>query len=246
MKIIVILRNIYHNPDLFDDEQYLCKSDRNILAEAMMLKEKCGGVITALLFAESVHDSTQTLKKACTYGVDYVYHITFHDFDFSDTNTFSRVIAKTVQRYFSDFDLILFGRLAYDGDAVNIATQTAYRLEIPEIVYSREMTPKKNRQSNFKQEFWSIVVRRMISDYEDMIYRIELPALVQSIRETGVTRQPKIADIIRTYSEVEIKKIDGDAIAWEVGKNVDTIVLYKKKRARGLSIEGDEIVKWNE
>ena len=70
MNILVILRNIYSNPDLFDDEQYLCKSDCNVLAEAMMLKEQFIGQVTALLFAENVSDNIETLKKACTYGAD--------------------------------------------------------------------------------------------------------------------------------------------------------------------------------
>lgn len=222
MKILVILRNIYNNSDLFAEEQYLCKSDRNILAEAVMLKEKYGGDITAVLFAEDVEDSEMALKKACTYGADDAVHIVLNKFDFSDTSTFSRLISKTLEQYFKDFDLLLFGRLAYDGDAVNIATQTAYRLKIPAIVYSKEI--EKGKRSIKK----SITVRKMASDLEDIVYQLELPALVQSVREEGVTRQPKIADIIRTYSEVEVKKIDGDRIAREVGENQGRIILDRK------------------
>lgn len=32
-------------------------------------------------------------------------------------------MAETIRTYFLDYDLILFGRLAYDGDAVNVSTQ---------------------------------------------------------------------------------------------------------------------------
>lgn len=236
MKILVVLRNIYHNPDLFDDEQYLCKSDRNILAEAVMLKEKYGGDITALLFAEDVEDSEKALKKACTYGADQVFHIVLDKFDFSDTSTFSRVISRTLQQYFREFDLLLFGRLAYDGDSVNIATQTAHRLGIPAIMYSKEILAQKEerREDNQSKENSGdsrekrITVRKMVSDLEDIVYDLELPALVQSMREKGVTRQPKMADIIRTYSEVEVKKIDGDRIARKVRENKGKIVLYRK------------------
>lgn len=233
MKILVVLRNIYHNPDLFDDEQYLCKSDRNILAEAVMLKEEYGGDITALLFAEDVEDSEKALKKACTYGVDQAFHIVMDKFDFSDTSVFSRIISRTLQQHFREFDLLLFGRLAYDGDAVSIATQTAYRLGIPAIMYSKEIIAYKEEK---RAVSWSeknprkkkITVRKMVSDLEDIIYDLELPALVQSMREKGVIRQPKMADIIRTYSEVEVKKIDGDRIARKVGENEGKIVLYGK------------------
>ena len=100
MNILVILRNIYSNPDLFDDEQYLCKSDCNVLAEAMMLKELFTGQVTALLFAE------------------------------------------TIRTYFPDYDLILFGRLAYDGDAVSISTRYPVISAFPESFTVRKSMPK--------------------------------------------------------------------------------------------------------
>lgn len=161
MNILVILRNIYSNPDLFDDEQYLCKSDCNVLAEAMMLKELFTGQVTALLFAE------------------------------------------TIRTYFPDYDLILFGRLAYDGDAVSISTQVSCHLGIPRVVYSQEIYTKDQ----------VLYARKYISSSKEAVYRLKRPVLIQSIHEQGVTRQPKIADIIRTYQDMTIQYLDGNAIA---------------------------------
>lgn len=206
MNILVILRNIYSNPDLFDDEQYLCKSDCHILAEAMMLKEQLQGKVTALLFAENVPDNIETLKKACTYGADEGYLIGFNHFDFSQTEQLSRIMARAIQRYFPDYDMILFGRLAYDGDAVNIAAQVSCHLGIPKIVYSREIYTEDD----------TIYSRKYISASEEFLYHLKGRVLIQSIREQGVTRQPKIADIIRTYNDVEIQHLDGDAIFAEL------------------------------
>ena len=86
MNIWVILRNIYSNPDLFDDEQYLCKSDCNVLAESIMLKEHFIGQVTALLFTDNI----ETLKKACTYGADAACLIGFERFDFQKPNNSRR------------------------------------------------------------------------------------------------------------------------------------------------------------
>ena len=112
MNIWVILRNIYSNPDLFDDEQYLCKSDYNVLAESIMLKEHFIGQVTALLFTENVSDNIETLKKACTYGADAACLIGFERFDFSETEQLSQIMQKTFELTFPIYDLILFGRLA--------------------------------------------------------------------------------------------------------------------------------------
>lgn len=247
MKILVVLRNLYNNPDLFDEEQYLCKSDQNILSEAVMLREEYGGDITAVLFAEDVEDSEMALKKACAYGADNVFHVVLDQVDFSDTSTFSRVISRTVGQYFKEFDLLLFGRVAYDGDAANIATQTADRLKIPAVVYSKEIgkweernikktpqTDKGKAQQIDKKNATdkSIKVQKMVSNWEDIVYRLTLPALVQSIREKNLTRQLNIADIIRTYSEVEVKKIDGDEIVRKVGANQGRIISDRKRKLK--------------
>lgn len=202
MHILVVLRNIYNNPDLFDDEAYLSKSDCNILAEAMMLKEHIPCKVTALLFAENVPDNIQTLKKACTYGADEGYLIHFSQFDFSETESLAQVMAQTIQCYFSDYDLILFGRLAYDGDAINLATQVSCHLDIPRVVYSQALHVEDHQ----------IYSTKYVSASEESVYLLKGKCLIQSIREKGVTRQPKIEDIIRTYQDVEIQLLDGDAI----------------------------------
>lgn len=100
MNILVILRNIYSNPDLFDDEQYLCKSDYNVLAESIMLKEHFIGQVTALLFTENVSDNIETLKKACTYGADAACLIGFERFDFSETEQLSQIMQKPFELTF--------------------------------------------------------------------------------------------------------------------------------------------------
>ena len=51
-------------------------------------------------------------------------------------------MAETIRTYFLDYDLILFGRLAYDGDAVNVSTQVSCHLGIPRVVYSQEIYTK--------------------------------------------------------------------------------------------------------
>lgn len=168
MNIWVILRNIYSNPDLFDDVQYLCKSDCNVLAEAMMLKELFTGQVTALLFAENVSDNIETFKKACTYGADAACLIGFERFDFSETEQLSQIMAETIRTYFPDYDLILFGRLAYDGDAVNVSTQVSCHLGIPRVVYSREIYTKDQ----------VLYARKYISSSKEAVYRLKRPVLI--------------------------------------------------------------------
>lgn len=202
MNILLILRNLYGSQGFFEEEEYLSESDRNVISEAMSLKEQYGGTVSAVLFSEDTPDCEKTLKKTYTYGVSKAYHAVFQDFDFSDTKTFAKVIAGVVERKFPDYDLLLFGRLAYDGDAVTVATMTAEHLRLPRVVYSKEIEKKNDH----------LICRKHISPKEEAALEVRMPALVQSIREKGIRRQPKIADIVRAYSDAEIYRLDGEKI----------------------------------
>lgn len=222
MKILVVLRNIYGNEDGVEEEKFLSKSDCNVLSEAMLLKEQLQGTVTALLFAENVPESIQTLKKACSYGAEEGCLVGFQSFDFSQTELLAQVMAETIRKYFSEYEMILFGRIAYDGDAINIATQLSCYLNLPRIVYSKEMFVENNE----------IYSRKYSSPSEEMIYRVEGRVLIQSIREHGLIRQPKIADIIRTYHDLEIRKLCAEEIIPEIQTQDTGVHLIKKVKSQ--------------
>lgn len=218
MNILLILRNLHGSQGFFEEEEYLSESDRNVISEAMTLKEQYGGTVSAVLFSEDTPDCEKTLKKVYTYGVGKAYHAVFQDFDFSDTKTFAKVIAQVIERKFSDYDLFLFGRLAYDGDAVTIATMTADHLRLPRVVYSKEIEKKND----------CLICRKYISPKEEAALEARMPALVQSIREKGIRRQPKIADIVRAYSDAEIYPLEGEKIYRDLHAGTNRVMLVSE------------------
>lgn len=219
MNIIVVLRNLYNNADIFDDEEYLGKSDRNIISEALIARDKVGGKVSVLLLAEDVKNSDQTLKSALSLGVDDAYHLAIDDFDFSDYNTSAKLIAKSIEENFSDFDLVLFGRLAYDGDAVNISTLVSEYLNIPRIVYSKE----------FEAFEKSIISKKYITREEAYTLKVKTPLVLQSMREKGLVRHPKVSDIMRAYNDIEIVKLNAKEILENniIQKDKNSIELIK-------------------
>ncbi|MDT3845153.1 MAG: hypothetical protein LIV11_11425 [Bacillota bacterium] len=200
MNTLVILRNLYNNPDLFDEEQYLSTSDINVILEALHLRKQCGGLVSAILFAEDVEESQKTLMKAYTYGVDKAVHIALNNLDFSHTDRLGDIIAKTIETYFKDYDLIMFGRLAYDGDAVTLATRVSEKLSIPRVTYSESCVYNGSEMVN----------TRFLSANRHIATCHSLPLLVHSIRKDGLRRQPFISDIISAYNEKKITRISGE------------------------------------
>ena len=245
MNIYVILRNLYGNPDPFEEELILGDSDINAISEACELRDRLNSgqrangdigqsanrsdileieksKVTALLFSESEADYKTVLVKAASYGADEVIHVPVDNFDFSDSNTFSRLIASVIETIVSKNSnqtaevpndtgikkqvgeaLVFFGRLAYDGDSVNIATQTAENLKWHRAIYSQGiagLSPDK------------LVFKKALDDGAIATTEVPLPCVIHSIRKAGLRRQAKIADIIRAYNETEVKTLDSDLV----------------------------------
>ena len=223
MNILVVLRNLYNNPDPFDEESLLCDSDINVLTEACDLRdtllEGTNSCVTALLVSESQADYETVLKKAASYGADRVVHAALDGFDFSDTNAFARVIAGLIQSISPMPDVVMFGRLAYDGDSVNIATQTAENLDWHRAVYSTEVlgisgAPGFNATPKVADETAGCVDATALLTYKKALddgglatIETPLPTVVHTIRRGGLRRQAKIADIIRAYNETEVTSV---------------------------------------
>ena len=217
MEILVILRNLYNNPDPFEGEKLLSDSDINALTEACQLRDALlgGAEVTALLISESQADSEAILKKAASYGADKVIYAPCDGFDFSDANTFGRLIAELIKDLSPSPDLVFFGRLAYDGDSVNIATQTAENLEWHRAIYSEEIlkvsvpsTAVAGNSSTICEQVGAVTYKKAAGDGSLSTIRIPLPAVVHTVRKGGLRGQAKIADIIRAYGKTQVEYVD--------------------------------------
>ena len=196
LHILVVLRNLYNNPDPFEDENLLCDSDINAITEACEFRDRWGECkVTTLLISETKSDYEKVLKKSASYGADNVIYAGLDDFDFSDSNAFSRIIAQLIKEMESTPDIVVFGRLAYDGDSVNIATQTAENLGWHRAVYSKEVLDLSTEKLTYK---------KALDDGAVATVEVPLPLVLHTIRRGGLRRQAKISDIIRAYNETEV------------------------------------------
>lgn len=222
MNILIVLRNIYKNKDLFDNEEYLSKSDHNIITEALKIKDKYDVKIKTVLLGEDVIENDKTLKESLAMGVDKSYLINSKDLDLTDQKQSALVLKKFIEKYEKDLDLILFGRLAYTGDSVHIATLLSEILDIKRVMYSKEFHLKDEK----------IEIIKKIDNNTDYKYKLDKPLVIQSIRDKDLVRYPTIKDIINAYSKKEIEKIDIDDLISKIDEN--DLVLY-----RNIALEED-------
>jgi electron transfer flavoprotein beta subunit len=111
-------------PTVFNPE------DLNALEEALKLKDRHGGRVTVITMGPPA--AVGVLRESLFRGADEVILLTDKAFAAADTLATSYALAQAVKKA-GDFDLVLCGRQAIDGDTAQVGPQTAEKLSVPQI-----------------------------------------------------------------------------------------------------------------
>ncbi|MBU4319164.1 MAG: electron transfer flavoprotein subunit beta/FixA family protein [Proteobacteria bacterium] len=170
-------------PAIFNPE------DMNALEEALKLKETVGGTVTAITMGPS--KAKDVLKECLFRGADDVILISDRLFAGADTLATSYVLAAAIKKA-GEFDLILCGRQAIDGDTAQVGPQIAEKLGINQLTcVSRVMAADENK----------ITVKRTVeSGYE--IVRSAYPVLITVMGGANIPRSAS-AKKVMMYKNVD-------------------------------------------
>jgi electron transfer flavoprotein beta subunit len=97
---------------------------------AIQLKESLGGEISVL--SMGIPATKRLLRDALSRGADRALLLTDRAFAGSDTLSTSYVLSLGIKKL-GDFDLILCGKMAIDGDTAQIGPELAEHLKIPHV-----------------------------------------------------------------------------------------------------------------
>jgi electron transfer flavoprotein beta subunit len=114
-------------PAIFNPE------DLNALEMALELKERYGGTVHVISMGPP--SAVEVLKEALYRGADNAYLLSDRKFAGSDTLATSFALKQAVATKFPEFDIVLCGRQAIDGDTAQVGPQTAEKLDIPQLTY---------------------------------------------------------------------------------------------------------------
>ncbi len=168
--------------------------DTYALEEALRLKEKLGGKVTALSMGPPQAESA--LREAISLGIDEGILISDRAIAGSDTLATSYTLARALKRY-GNFNLIICGKQAMDGDTAQVGPGIAECLNIPHVAYVRkieEIIPEKN---------YLRVERMMEEGYE--VVETTLPALITVVKEINLPRLPSLKGMMRSKKAEIIK-----------------------------------------
>lgn len=156
--------------------------DSSALEQAVQIKEKLGGTITAL--SMGILETGELLRDGMSRGGDDAMLLSDHAFAGADTLATSYTLSLGVQKI-GTFDLIICGKMAVDGDTAQIGPELAQTLGI---AYATDVIEVLDVTEN------KITVKRGI-DGGTQVAKLSFPALITVVKEIAQPRLPSIKSI---------------------------------------------------
>ena len=167
-------------PAIFNPE------DLNALEQALRLKDQFPGSTVALLTMGPPR-AADIIREGLFRGADGGYLLTDRAFAGADTLATSYALHQAIKKI-GDFDLIVSGRQAIDGDTAQVGPQVAEKLNIPQITYAEEILSIEKGKITVKRR-----LERGVETVEGM-----LPVLV-TVTGSAPACRPRNAKLIQKY-----------------------------------------------
>lgn len=198
MKILVYVKQVPDTDDVQLDpktgnlrrdgvDSILNPLDANAVEAALQLKEKHGGTVSVISMGPP--QAQDVLKKALGMGCDEAFLLSDRAFGGADTLATSYVLAKAAEKI-GDYDLLLFGRHAVDGDTAQTGPATAAYLGIPQITLAADIAV---------EDGW-VCCSRVLGENRQRV-RAKLPAAVTVCGEINTPRYATPINIMRAQKK---------------------------------------------
>ncbi len=184
MKVVVCIKQVpdtkggvKFNPDGTLDRAAMMTimnpDDKAGLEAALRLKDEYGAEVTVLTMG--LPKAKDVLLEAVAMGADKGVLVTDRVLGGADTWATSQTLAGALRNM--EYDLIITGRQAIDGDTAQVGPQISEHLHIPVISYAQ----------NLKIEGDSVIVERQYDDRYHVL-KAKMPCLITALAELNEPR----------------------------------------------------------
>ena len=171
-------------PAIFNPE------DLNALEQALRLKEAYPGTTISLL-TMGPGRAAEIIREGLYRGADNGYLLTDRAFAGADTLATSYALSMAIRKI-KDYDLIICGRQAIDGDTAQVGPQVAEKLGLSQITYAEEITKIDNGKVTVK--------RRLEKGIETV--ESKLPIVI-TVNGTAAECRPRNAKLVQKYKHAK-------------------------------------------
>lgn len=169
-------------PAIFNPE------DLNALEQALRLKEAHPGS-TVTLLTMGPGRAAEIIREGLYRGADNGYLLSDRAFAGADTLATSYALATAIKKI-NEYDVIVGGRQAIDGDTAQVGPQVAEKLGLSQITYAEEIL-------NVDEETRRITVKRHI---DGGIETVEGPLpIVITVNGSAAPCRPRNAKLVQKY-----------------------------------------------
>ena len=208
--------------------------DMYAIEEGIRLKEKFGGKVSVVTMGPP--QAEDALREAISLGADEAVLISDRAFAGSDTWATSYTLSKAVQKA-GDYDLVICGKQAIDGDTAQVGPGISAHLDIPQVTYVKKIEEVDAEKRHMR-------VERMTEEGYEII-ESPLPCLITVVKEINEPRLPSLKGKMRA-KKAEIKKwgakdldVDPDLIGLNGSPTKVLKIFTPSPRGKGQILEGD-------
>lgn len=171
-------------PAIFNPE------DLNALEQALRIKDaNPGSTVTVLTMG--LPRASEVIREAIYRGADAGIVLTDRVLGGADTLATSYSLAKAIEK-FGNYDIILGGRQAIDGDTAQVGPQIAEKLGIPQVTYAEEILDLKDGK---------VIVKRRLEHGVETV-KAPLPCVV-TVNGSAAECRPRNAKRIMKYKRAK-------------------------------------------
>lgn len=159
--------------------------DLNALEQALWIKDMVPGSEVVLL-TMGPGRAAEVIREGLYRGADGGVLLTDRKFAGSDTLATSYAIATAIAKM--EYDIIVAGRQAIDGDTAQVGPQVAEKLDIPQVTYVEEIE---------KIDAKSMTIRRRLDNGFEIV-KTPFPVLL-TVHSSAPDCRPRIAKNVMKY-----------------------------------------------
>jgi electron transfer flavoprotein beta subunit len=201
MRIIVCVKQVPSSNEIKMDketntiiregaEAVLNPFDSYAIEEALKMKDKFGGTITAI--SMGIPKVAELLKEVMELGVDAGVLLSDRAFAGADSLATAYTLSRGIKKI-GEFDLIICGKQATDGDTAQVGPSLGEKLDIPHTTYV----------SNIEEIKDGYIRCRRGTDNGYELLEIKLPAIITVLKDINVPRLPSI----KTIKNAQLKSV---------------------------------------
>lgn len=185
--------------------------DLNALEMALDFKDRYGATVTVITMGPP--RAVEILKESLFRGADKVFLISDAKFAGSDTLATSLILKHAVKATDPDFDILLAGRQAIDGDTAQVGPQIAEKLNINQLSFVTSIENYKNNKLTVKR----------LSDYGTETIECPTPVLLTVEGDANTPRPPRVKYLLKYKNAVSTLDLQKDYLT-------DEDITYIKER----------------